>query len=92
MCYHYNANRCIDGTLDVSAFEGPEYRYRIFIDEYAVTALHKVAENAPETSNGIRAKNHLSAMAQNDPYSEKESVFSLTIPKILRKVTLEKYK
>lgn len=91
MCYYYNANRCIDGTLDISSFEEPEYRYGIHIDEFAVTALDKIAVEAEGTKNGIWAKNQLQAVANHDPYLE-DGFFSQNLPRILRKQVLEKYK
>ncbi len=91
MCYYYNANRCIDGTLDISAFEGPEYRYGIQIDEFAVTALDKVARDAEGTNVGIKASMHLMNMAKNDPY-RKDGFFSQNLPRILRENVLNKYR
>ena len=91
MCYYYNANRCIDGTLDISAFEGPEYRYGIEIDEFAVTALDKVARDAEGTSVGIKASMHLTNMAKNDPYRT-DCLFSQNLPRILRENVLNKYR
>ena len=91
MCYYYNANRCIDGTLDISAFEGPEYRYGIEIDEFAVTALDKVARDAEGTSVGIKASMHLANMAKNDPYRT-DCFFSQNLPRILRENVLDRYR
>ena len=91
MCYYYNANRCIDGTLDISAFEGPEYRYGIEVDEFAVTALGKVARDAEGTSVGIKASMHLVNMAKNDPYRT-DCLFSQNLPRILRENVLNKYR
>ncbi len=91
MCYSYNANRCIEGTLDISAFEGPEYRYGIHIDEFAVTALDKIARETPDSKSGVWAKNQLQAVANHDPYLE-DGFFSQNLPRILREHVLNKYR
>ena len=91
MCNYYNANRCIDRTLDISAFDQPEYRYGIHIDEYAVPALDKIAREAPNTSAGGWAKNQLQAVANHDPYLE-YGFFSQNLPRILREHILNKYR
>ena len=91
VCYYYNANRCIDGTLDISAFDQPEYRYGIHIDQYAVPALDKIAREAPNTSAGAWAKNQLQAVANHDPYLE-DGFFSQNLPRLLRESVLKKYR
>ncbi|MBQ4327120.1 MAG: DUF4173 domain-containing protein [Clostridia bacterium] len=91
MCYYYNANRCIDGTLDISAFDQPEYRYGIHIDQYAVPALDKIVRKSPDTQAGGWAKNQLQAVANHDPYIEK-GFFSQNLPSILRENILNRYR
>ena len=69
----------------------PEYRYGIQIDEFAVTALDKVARDAEGTNVGIKASMHLMNMAKNDPY-RKDGFFSQNLPRILRENVLNKYR
>ncbi len=90
LCYTYNANRCIEGTLDISAFDQPEYRYGIHIEEHAVPALDKIVREAPNTKSGVWAKNQLQALANHDGYEE-YSIFSMNIPRIRRQIVLDKY-
>ncbi len=90
LCHSYNADRCIDGTLDISAFETDEYEMGA-VDDHWVIALDRIISEAPTTKNIAWAKDQLTAVANYMPHRD-HSIFSMNVPKIRRQIILGKYK
>ncbi len=91
LCHRYNAERCIDGTLDITAFESPEHGARGSIDICAVPALAHIAEDASNEQKRLWAKDCLRELSDT-VMQEEESIFAMNIPRIRQKLILKGYK